>query len=137
MRTASERFWSKVHKSEACWLWTAGTSHDGYGRFSVKGRNVYAHRWSYQVLVGPIPGGLEIDHLCRVHACVNPDHLEVVTRRENQLRGAGLAALCAQRTHCPKGHEYSGANTYRHKGSRYCRECNRANAQRWRAARAL
>ena len=86
----SARFWAKVDKTETCWLWTGGQS-AGYGRFGFKGRpNLGAHRFAYELLVGPIPPGLDLDHLCRVRNCVNPDHLEPVTRRENLLlRGGG------------------------------------------------
>jgi hypothetical protein len=79
------RFWSKVDQGEDCWRWTACTS-NGYGRFSVKRQPVLAHRFAYELLVGPIPEGLELDHLCRNRWCVNPDHLEPVTHDENVRR---------------------------------------------------
>lgn len=132
-KSEAERFWSKVDKSGDCWEWTAYKL-QGYGRFGVGGapknggRIVYAHRWSYEALVGPIPDGLQLDHLCRNRGCVNPDHLEPVTSRENTLRGESLWAINAQKTHCPQGHEYTPENTYyggRTGNSRYCRECNR------------
>jgi hypothetical protein len=82
-----ERVWAKVEKTEGCWLWTAAISPNGYGKFMVSGRPVNAHRLVYQLTVGPIPDGLDLDHLCRVRHCVNPDHLEPVTRSENLLRG--------------------------------------------------
>lgn len=89
-RTA-ERFWSKVDTSGICWEWTAARS-DGYGQFkSGPGEPAGAHRWAYQYLVGPIPVGVQLDHLCRNRACVNPDHLEPVSQRENILRGYGGA----------------------------------------------
>jgi hypothetical protein len=82
----SERFWSKVDKSGDCWLWT-GTITNRYGRFFLAhGRMTPAHRWAYESLVGPIPEGLTIDHLCRNPPCVNPDHLEPVTVQENVRR---------------------------------------------------
>src|SRR6266568_5486930 len=102
------RFWAKVDRSGACWLWTAHVGEDGYGTFSLDGHHQRAHRIAWVLLRGPIPEGLQIDHLCRVRACVNPDHLEPVTQRENILRGEGISALCARRTHCPQGHEYTG-----------------------------
>src|SRR6266496_2265386 len=88
------RFWAKVDRSggsRACWLWTGKTGRDGYGRIGLGGRGalvrVRAHRFAYELLIGPIPDGLQIDHLCRVRHCVNPAHLEPVTQRENILRG--------------------------------------------------
>lgn len=124
-----------------CWLWTAGTLH-GYGQFSCR-RTIYrsrtqrAHRISYEMYVGPIPEGLQLDHLCRVRRCVNPEHLEPVTCAENVRRGrAGEAFALAQmaKTHCPQGHAYAGSNLYvPPSGGRYCRICVR---RRQRAAYA-
>jgi len=124
--TEAERFWAKVQKSEGCWLWTA-RKNNGYGSFSLTDSNatVFAHRWAYQSIVGPVPEGTELDHLCRTRACVRPDHLEPVAHRENVLRGEGLAAKQARKTHCPKGHEYTSENTRRYAGRRYCRQCGR------------
>lgn len=126
-QTTEERFWAKVDKNGpgGCWLWTAGTS-KGYGQF-LNG----AHRVSYEMLVGPIPEGLHIDHLCRVRACVNPDHLEPVTRKENILRGVGAPAVNARKTHCSQGHPYNDENTYAYtyangkESRRDCRACQR------------
>jgi hypothetical protein len=85
---ASVRFWAKVNKTGDCWLWTAGLDKDGYGRFRVSPtRLAKAHRFAYEVSVGPIPDGLEIDHLCFVRSCVRPQHLEAVTHDENLARG--------------------------------------------------
>lgn len=114
----------------ACWLWTGGTV-NGYGRFYYEYRDRPAHRVSYQLLVGEIPIGLQLDHLCRVRGCVNPAHLEPVTRRENILRGEGASARCAAATHCPQGHPYAGANLYvAPSGYRVCRECRRQGLKR-------
>ena len=123
-RTAiEERFWSKVRSDDSgCWLWT-GHTRRGYGGFR-DGREVAAHRWAYERCVGPIPDGLQLDHLCRTRACVRPAHMEPVTARENILRGAGLAAQRARATHCPKGHEYTAANTYARNRHRYCKRCH-------------
>ena len=130
------RFWAKVNKGAvseyaphlgACWLWVGG-KRNGYGRFGVThGVGVYSHRFAYELLIGPIPAGLTIDHLCRVLTCVNPSHLEPVTNRENVLRGVSFAALHARKTHCPQGHPYSGDNLYIAPGGRKreCRECKR------------
>ncbi len=88
----------------------------------------------YEQLVGPIPPGLHLDHLCRNTSCVNPDHLEPVTVAENVLRGVGITAQNAQRTHCRRGHKFTAQNTYRHGGKRHCRICR---MQRQRDARSL
>lgn len=136
MTDVAARFWAKVEKTETCWLWTAALV-KGYARFhDANLRPVGAHRWAYEELVGPIPKGLTLDHLCRVRHCVNPDHLEPVTQRENIAR-------IPPKTHCPHGHALTPANTYVRKPkaeglrpSRQCRECARlaANA-RYRARR--
>ncbi len=136
--TVDERFWGYVTKTPTCWLWT-GTLSRGYGQFRVDGRLVRAHRWAYETLIGPITRGLDIDHLCRVHNCVNPEHMEVVTRRINILRGISVSALAAQATHCPQGHPYDEKNTYyRPKTShRGCRTCNRQRQHLRAVAQAL
>lgn len=132
-------FWRHVQKTEKCWLWTAQVSWRGYGRFRVldgpRG-TMMAHRFSYQLLIGPIPRGLTLDHLCREKRCVNPEHLEVVTLRENILRGNSLPAINARKTHCKRGHCLSGKNVViTTAGYRNCRECN--NERRRIHSRAL
>ena len=125
-KTEPERFWSKVDRSGECWVWTAKRRRDGYGHFRAGVRTVYAHRWAYEALVGQIPDGLTLDHICRNRACVNPKHLEPVTHRENILRGISPPAVQARRTHCPKGHPYSGENLrIRSNGYRQCRICSK------------
>lgn len=83
-----DRFWSKVNKTDTCWLWTRCRDGHGYGQFVLRDqKKVLAHRFAYELVVGPIPEGLDIDHLCRVRLCCNPAHLEPVTRSENLYRG--------------------------------------------------
>ena len=126
--TSEARFWSKVNKSDDCWLWTAAVDEAGYGRFGVNRESTYAHRYSYELTKGSIPEGLQIDHLCRVRHCVKPDHLETVTQRENILRSpTGFAAVNARKTHCPRGHRYSILDN---RGWRECRVCRNEQARR-------
>jgi hypothetical protein len=128
------RFLAKVDKADECWLWTARKNYKGYGMFRLGSRVPYAHRVAYEHYVGPIPEGLQLDHICRVRHCVNPDHLEPVTNAENALRGEGPTAKNVTKTHCPKGHEYTGDNLYVDpRGGRNCRACRREKAKAWRA----
>lgn len=137
--TKEQLFWRHVDRPTpgGCWLWTGGKHSGGYGCFSVgtgpEKRMVGAHRFAYELLVGPIPEGLQLDHLCRQPGCVNPDHLEPVTQAENLRRGRSGPAENARKTHCVNGHEFSEANTYRTKaGHRSCRACHRENERRKR-----
>lgn len=142
--TVQERFWQKVNRNSAagCWLFLAGKDKDGYGKFKADGRHVRAHRYAYEILVGPIPDGLEPDHLCRTPACVNPAHLELVTPRENTLRGSGPTAVNARKTHCKHGHAFTPMNTRlepRNKDGplrRYCRTCDAARQRAYYAAKS-
>lgn len=114
--------------TSGCWLWTAATDPKGYGRVGIPGtrRAGLAHRIIYELLVGPIPDGLEMDHLCRNTSCVSPWHLEPVTRLVNVRRGNG-GQYWATKTECPKGHPYDEANTsINGRGSRECRICIRS-----------
>lgn len=141
----ADRFWQKVDKGGAvpeyrpdlggCWVWLAHKNNNGYGYIWTKGERVEAHRVSYELHKGPIPEGLEIDHLCRVRHCVNPEHLEAVTERENKLRSGGMASRNAAKTHCPQGHPYSAWNTKDDAGSRRCRTCKNARQRAYVAAR--
>lgn len=147
-----ERFWAKVNKdgpipdtsdplinapATPCWIWTAATHH-GYGVFSPprgarKGNTAVAHRLSFMEAHGRIAEDLQVDHLCRNHACVNPEHLEAVTARINQLRGDGMAGRRARKQQCPQGHVYDERNTHTSpRRQRSCRECRRLreNARR-------
>jgi hypothetical protein len=103
-----ERFMRRVAIGPDCWL-ISGSQAQGYVQFCYRQNHVMAHRFAYTVSVGPIPHGMQLDHLCRVRNCVNPDHLEVVTCRENLLRGMGLIATNAHKTHCLRGHSLEGA----------------------------
>lgn len=115
-----------VGEPDECWEWKGNSLKSGYGIFHSSRANGYAHRYSYELLIGPIPEGLVIDHLCRNPGCVNPSHLEPVTNRENILRGMSLAARYARRTHCINGHEFTPENTrLMPGGDRQCRPCRR------------
>ena len=119
-----------------CWNWTRFLDDEGYGFTAFRGGYTKAHRAMYRELVGPIPDGLTLDHLCRNRACVNPEHMEPVTIRVNALRGDTAAARNAARTHCPQDHEYTVDNTYiTPEGSRRCRTCTREHIRRSKAKR--
>lgn len=153
------RFWRKADKDGPvpedrpemgpCWIWTGGKNKGGYGQFGRPTRS--AHCIAYELLVGPIPKGLEIDHLCHSRsltcpggdtcphrACVNPAHMEPVTRGENQRRSRSVSGLNMAKTHCDAGHELSGENLHVcpegsvTPGKRTCRECGRLKSQRYR-----
>lgn len=109
-----------------CWLWQRSKNREGYGRTNRGGHNgqgIVAHKLSYETFVGPIPQGMQLDHLCRNRSCINPDHLEPVTPKENIRRGTGHG----KETNCPAGHEYNESNTYFEKigGNRHCKVCDR------------
>jgi len=125
----NKRFLDKIKYVDDCWLWFAHTTPGGYGIYWNGKEQVYAHRFSYTFYKGEISNGLEIDHLCRKRNCVNPNHLEAVTRSENTKRGL-LPQILRERqkskTHCPKGHEYNLENTYHRPdrpNDRDCRIC--------------
>lgn len=143
-----ERFWSKVDKAGPlprwapflgpCWVWTDALDRDGYGNFGVDGAHLRPHRFAYELLVGPIPDGLVLDHLCRVRRCVNPTHLEPVTPAQNTFRGRALPVINARKTHCVNGHPFDDENTIiTASGKRRCRACTRkSNRERMRRLRA-
>jgi hypothetical protein len=138
--TTPERFWAKVAITDTCWNWTATTDTRGYGQLWVDGRFERAHRYSYELLVGPVPQGLELDHLCQNKGCVRPAHLEPVTHKLNTQRGIanrtsrrGMDHHNRRKTHCPQGHEYTPENTKWYRGGRACRACAREAMRQWRA----
>lgn len=131
------RLWSKVRKGagDECWIWTGHVSGNGYGRFRKhhESPSEAAHRLTYELEIGPVPESLDLDHLCRVRACVRPSHLEPVTRAENLARGSTEHwGWARNKNRCVNGHEFTEANTYRRKdrpNRRECRTC-RTNARR-------
>lgn len=128
------RFESKVQIvwATGCMVWTAATDRDGYGQFWWRGRKVKAHRLAWVLENGEVPDGLQLDHLCRVRCCVNPDHLEPVSHRENLLRGDTLTASQVARTHCPAGHPLVDGNLVASslaRGRRACLTCDRQQSR--------
>lgn len=122
-----------------CIEWTGARGRMGHGRIQVKGRQIAAHRVNYERLVGPIPAGLHLDHLCRNPSCINPAHLEPVTPGENILRSPiAFTAVNARKAHCLRGHELTGANLKPNKlGERVCRACSRERTAAYRARKRL
>lgn len=119
-----ERFLSKVQKTSTCWIWLAH-SIGYYGSFRIGHDKIAgAHRVSYEIFKGEIPFGMEVDHLCRNKLCVNPEHLEAVTHKENVYRGINPMAVNKRKTHCKYGHEFTEDNLdKRTEGWRACRKC--------------
>lgn len=123
-----DAFWSRVVPTGFCWEWTGYRLDSGYGRMSFAGRMQVAHRIAYQILVGEIPNGLQLDHLCRNRGCVNPDHLEPVTAQENMRRGFSPTSVTVRDGVCKRGHSMEDAYiTTSAKGRpvRRCRKCTR------------
>ena len=121
-------FWTYVDKTDTCWLWTRGKETGGYGQYTTgrkRGLERRAHRFAWQVLVGEIPAGYEIDHKCGIRACVNPEHLQVVEPGFNRKQGLKVArANQKAKTHCKRGHEFTDDNTYvMRDGGRQCKIC--------------
>jgi hypothetical protein len=154
-KTAEQRFWMKVDRraDDGCWSWTGALDRTGYGRFYNGDTVVAAHRFAYELLVGPIPAGFDADHMCHntdrscpgghcVHRrCCNPAHVSPCSRADNLARSHSVAAAREAywtnqraKTHCPRGHPYDEANTFVNaKGQRSCRECRRIlQAERYR-----
>lgn len=130
--TKIDRFWSKVEKTSSCWIWKGNVGSNGYGQFGYNYKVVSSHRLAYQLTKGEIPEGMELDHLCKNTLCVNPEHLEIVNRRENTLRSSNFAAVNARKTHCIRGHEFTSKNTIvlANRG-RSCRTCQNERNKIW------
>lgn len=139
------RFWEKVDRSGDCWVWTASlVQGSGYGQFRVGDKVRKAHVVAYEMMVGPVPDALTLDHVCRNRACVNPSHLEPVPLVENLARApTNPTTINAMKTHCIHGHEFTPENTEyrRRRGGRIyrrCRECGRRSSRdRGRRLRSL
>lgn len=140
VQAAVARFWSKVEvRGEAeCWPFKGTVLRNGYGQFTVQGKAYEAHRFSYEISVGPIPKGLTIDHVkargCTLHNCVNPSHLEPVTIQENLRRSDCVSAVNSRKVACPKcGADYTGIDS---RGDRFCRPCKAAWTRAYKKRRA-
>lgn len=123
------RVWSRVTLADGCWPWTGGIDRNGYGYMWAASTTQTAHRVVYGLLVGPIPPGLELDHLCNIRHCVRPDHLEPVTTAENQRR--------RRHSHCIRGHELADHNVRVSGGSRGCITCHREDGRAQRTRERL
>lgn len=124
----------RIAIDDGCWEWTGYVNVRGYGALKYRGKVLAAHRVSYELFVGPIPGGLQLDHLCRNRSCVRPGHLEAVTARVNTLRSLNPAAINSRKTHCKHGHPFSGRNLYVNpNGERACRACRNLDAAEYRS----
>lgn len=142
MIAARERFMDFVEKTTSCWLWNGPKNQNGYGKVSLwkpKRTTIAAHKFLFQKINGELPKGMELDHLCRIRHCVNPDHLEIVTHRENTLRGISMVAVNAKKTHCKYGHEFTKKNTKicKSRGTieRNCKTCHAINSKKYRNER--
>ena len=133
MRKGSGKTFDESYMPEpncGCWIWLGSLFLSGYASFQFGGKNVRAHKFSYEKERGPVPHGMVLDHICRMKCCVNPDHLECVTQKINMRRH--FSKHHKYKTHCPKGHPYSGENLYVNpKGQRVCRECVRGSVRRY------
>lgn len=135
-RLPIHRFMEKIEvQRNGCWYWTASRNQKGYGLFGDEDRKCKsAHRWLWQKMFGPVPLGMQLDHFkCDTPQCVQPYHVRPVSPRENTLRGNGLTAVHAAKTHCINGHEFSEENTGQQQKGRRCKTCKReADSRHWR-----
>lgn len=122
------RFWSKVIKSNYCWLWIGARTTKGYGHLRIGKKMYYPHRLSFFIKYGDIDPNLTLDHLCRNPICVNPEHLEEVNIKENTLRGNAPSTKNSRKTHCPKGHRYDRIYS---DNRRFCSICKRQTQKQW------
>lgn len=135
--TPLERFMFRVEKTDSCWNWTGRVSR-GYSVFTIGKLTILGHRYIYRHFKGDIPDGLTIDHLCKNKLCVNPDHLEPVTMRENLARSNSISSVNRAKTHCPNNHPYDDRNTlFAKDGSRICKECAYKRHREWSKRRNL
>lgn len=128
------RFLAKINICKSgCWEWTGSLYFNGYGQFRNGNHTGRAHRFAYEYFIDSIPQGMTLDHLCRNRKCVNPYHLEIVSRKINVLRGVGITAIYSKATHCIHGHPFNKENTYINpQGRRKCRLCNKYNTRKYR-----
>ena len=135
-RSVHDRFWAKANGSgvDTCWKWTSAFCRQGYGMFWMFGGGRLAHRVAYELMIGEIPEGLDLDHLCHQRDCVNPWHLEPVTRRVNVRRGE---ACRSTNTECANGHPWTEETKTLHHGSIECRICARESMRMWRSRQAV
>lgn len=140
LEKCKKNFWRKVLMTETCWIWIAG-KHGDYGGFNFLGHPTGAHRAAWALSGRTLLKGLTLDHLCRNPLCVNPEHLEQVTLKENILRGIGAGAMCARQTHCKHGHAFTPENTMlqsRLRGTKKrCKTCRTLYMRRYHEQRRI
>ena len=137
--SAVRRLFAGIRQTESgCWQWTKCLDNQGYGRILIDHKNQKAYRAMWQFMRGTIPRGLYVDHICRNRGCVNPEHLRLVTPKQNAVENSlGVSAKNASKEHCPAGHPYSGSNlriasNRRGRKMRLCRECdNRRHREKY------